>query len=95
MGGADREAGHQVWQSLGVRTTLDAQFRRDLDEWGQHAQLIVTGTVYNNTGGGTDHAPVVQGRDFSGYFHNALGAGRRPTTVNLLHTRALGQSAAS
>lgn len=51
--------------ALGVRAALDAEFGRLLEEWRQQARPDSGGGVHNHISGGTQHGPVLQGRDFS------------------------------
>ncbi|MER5195623.1 hypothetical protein ACWD3J_06360 [Streptomyces sp. NPDC002755] len=54
--------------ALAVRAAADAMFSADLQQWHEHARLVRTGDgeVHNTVSGGTQHGPVIQGRDFSG-----------------------------
>lgn len=54
--------------ALAVRAAVDPEFSVGLREWLQQANLVRTGDgdVHNTISGGTQHGPVVQGRDFSG-----------------------------
>jgi hypothetical protein len=65
---ADPARAHALSTVLAVRAALDAGFRSDLQRWHEQAMLTRTGEgdVTNNIHGGTFHAPVQQGRDFSG-----------------------------
>ncbi|WSK17555.1 hypothetical protein OG717_20480 [Streptomyces celluloflavus] len=62
--------------ALHVRAALDEGFRVRLEEWWHGAQ-VSGGEVHNSISGGTQHGPVVQGRDFSNLtFHMTHGAER-------------------
>jgi hypothetical protein len=65
---ADPARAHALSTALAVRAALDAGFRSDLQQWHEQAKLIGTGAghVTNSIHGGTFHAPVLQGPDFSG-----------------------------
>jgi hypothetical protein len=52
--------------ALGVRAALDSEFKVLLQEWWQNAQAEPVSEVHNSITGGTQHGPVLQGRDFSG-----------------------------
>ena len=58
--------------ALAVRAALDPDFRVGLEQWQQQAQLARTGggAVTNTINGGTQHGPVLQGRDFFGLSFN-------------------------
>ncbi|WP_308381401.1 hypothetical protein [Streptomyces sp. OfavH-34-F] len=51
--------------ALGVRAALDGEFRDLLDAWWREARERTGGEVSNSVSGGTQNAPVLQGRDFS------------------------------
>jgi hypothetical protein len=52
---------------LAARAGADREFRRALEGWwDQASQLWAGGTVSSTISGGTQHGPVLQGRDFSG-----------------------------
>ncbi|MFF0416419.1 hypothetical protein ACFYUY_39065 [Kitasatospora sp. NPDC004745] len=59
---------HALGTALAVRAALDPEFRTGLQQWHDRAKLVRTGDggVANTVSGGTFHAPVQQGRDFSG-----------------------------
>ncbi|MFD9864821.1 hypothetical protein [Streptomyces alboflavus] len=52
---------------LAVRAAVDEDVRARLTAWQEQATLVRTGdgAVTNTVSGGTQHGPVVQGRDFS------------------------------
>jgi hypothetical protein len=54
--------------ALAVRAAVDAEFCSGLHQWHEQAKLVRTGDgdVHNTVSGGTQHGPVLQGRDFSG-----------------------------
>jgi hypothetical protein len=53
---------------LAVRAALDSQFCTGLQQWHEQTRVVPTGDgeVTSTISGGTFHAPVLQGRDFSG-----------------------------
>ncbi|MEU8627217.1 hypothetical protein [Streptomyces sp. NPDC048669] len=61
---ADPVRAQALATALGVRAALDAEFRALLEEWWQQAQSGSGSEVRNNISGGTQNAPVLQGRDF-------------------------------
>jgi hypothetical protein len=54
-------------EALLARSGADEKFRRALEGWWQQAEPIRAslGNVTNTISGGTQHGPVLQGRDFS------------------------------
>ncbi|MEU8703030.1 hypothetical protein AB0C61_36330 [Streptomyces sp. NPDC048680] len=57
--------------ALGVRAAQDDEFRALLEEWWQQARSGSGGDVHTNSiSGGTQNAPLLQGRDFSGLTFN-------------------------
>jgi hypothetical protein len=54
--------------ALAVRAAVDAEFSSGLQQWHEQAKLVRTGDgdVHNTISGGSQHGPVLQGRDFSG-----------------------------
>ncbi|MGI5401781.1 hypothetical protein ACQEVG_20515 [Streptomyces sp. CA-135486] len=62
------ERAHALSTVLAVRSALDPDFGSALSSWAEQARLVQTGEgdVHNEISGGTQHAPVLQGRDFSG-----------------------------
>jgi hypothetical protein len=65
---ADQQQAQALSTALAARAALDADFRTGLEAWQEQAKLMNTGdgTVHNTISGGTQHGPVLQGRDFSG-----------------------------
>jgi hypothetical protein len=59
-------------EALGRRAAQDPSFRASVAQWHQQAQALRTGDgdVSNTISGGTQHGPVLQGRDFSGINFN-------------------------
>lgn len=54
-------------KALVARAEADGEFREALQTWWEQAsQIQVGGDVANTISGGTQHGPVLQGRDFSG-----------------------------
>lgn len=71
--------------ALGVRAALDGEFRQLLEEWQAQMPAASTGEVHNHISGGTQHGPVMQGRDFSSITFDMRPAtpsadGRAPDT---------------
>ncbi|MFF7358584.1 hypothetical protein ACFZA1_39090 [Streptomyces filipinensis] len=64
----DQQQAQALSTALAVRAALDPDFRTGLQAWQEQANLVSTGdgTVHNTISGGTQHGPVLQGRDFSG-----------------------------
>jgi hypothetical protein len=62
----DREKAMALAEALLARSAADPQFRAALDSWWDQAEPIRTGAgdVKNTISGGTQHGPVLQGRDF-------------------------------
>ncbi|WP_331747334.1 hypothetical protein OG365_40285 (plasmid) [Streptomyces sp. NBC_00853] len=65
---ADQVRAQALSTALAVRAVLDTGFRTGLEAWHEQAKLVRTGDgeVNNTVSGGTQHGPVLQGRDFSG-----------------------------
>ncbi|MER7925944.1 AAA family ATPase [Streptomyces sp. NPDC096057] len=63
----DGNRAHALSTALAVRAALDPDFAAALAAWHEQAKLVRTGdgTVNNTISGGSFHAPVLQGRDFS------------------------------
>ncbi|MET8454399.1 hypothetical protein [Streptomyces sp. NPDC005209] len=64
----DAARAHALSTALAVRAAVDAGFSSGLQQWHEQAKLVRTGDgdVHNTISGGTQYAPVLQGRDFSG-----------------------------
>lgn len=60
-------------EALLARADADAAFRRELENWWAQARQVHTGpgSVANTISGGTQHGPVLQGRDFTALTFNA------------------------
>jgi hypothetical protein len=60
-------------QALLARSGSDDEFRRALESWWQQAEPIRAsiGNVTNTISGGTQHGPVLQGRDFNSITFSA------------------------
>ncbi|MFD4571577.1 hypothetical protein ACFWNK_01060 [Streptomyces sp. NPDC058417] len=69
----DAERARALSEALNRRALLDASFGAALTAWHQQARALRTGdgATVNAVSGGTQHGPVVQGRDFSGITFNA------------------------
>ncbi|MFF9521785.1 hypothetical protein [Streptomyces achromogenes] len=75
------EAPHDVARAralsevLGARAEQDPWFLAELTRWHQRARGLETGQgdTSNTISGGTQHGPVLQGRDFSGITFNDPG----------------------
>jgi hypothetical protein len=76
----DVERARALSEALNRRAEQDPTFRADLTQWQQQAHLlrIGDGNAHNAISGGTQHGPVVQGRDFSGITFNTPVQGRPP-----------------
>ena len=63
-------------EALLVRSEADEEFRQSLESWWQQAEPIRAsiGNVANTVSGGTQHGPVLQGRDFSNITFGAAPA---------------------
>ncbi|MEW1642654.1 ATP-binding protein [Streptomyces sp. NPDC091219] len=63
----DGDRAHALSTALAVRAALDPDFATALAAWHEQARLVRTGdgAVNNTISGGSFHAPVLQGRDFS------------------------------
>jgi hypothetical protein len=74
---ADEQKAVALAELLLARATVDGDFRRALEAWWHHAEPIRTNTgdVTNTISGGTQHGPVLQGRDFSNVSLGATPAG--------------------
>jgi hypothetical protein len=72
----DQHNAVNVAEALLARSGADGEFRRALESWWQQAEPIraSVGNVTNSISGGTQHGPVLQGRDFSN-----LSFGASPT----------------
>ena len=64
---ADERHAVALAEVLIARAGADAGFRRALEDWWEQASPIhaCAGNVTNTISGGTQHGPVLQGRDFS------------------------------
>jgi hypothetical protein len=74
---ADRHAAVALAKVLLARSDMDIEFRRALESWWNQSQAIgmSTGNATNIVTGGTQHGPVIQGRDFTG-----INIGAAPVT---------------
>jgi hypothetical protein len=72
----DQQKAVALAQALLARAGADAEFRRALENWWEQAEPIRAsiGNVTNTISGGTQHGPVLQGRDFSNVSFGALPA---------------------
>ena len=63
---ADEQRAVALAEVLVARADIDSEFRDALQAWWEQAsQVRVEGDVTNTVSGGTQHGPVLQGRDFS------------------------------
>ncbi|MFJ9897358.1 hypothetical protein ACIQPR_28915 [Streptomyces sp. NPDC091280] len=76
----DQERAHALSTALAVRCALDSDFRTALEAWYARATLVSVGdgAVRNTISGGTQHGPVLQGRDFSGLTFTAAPPPEEP-----------------
>jgi hypothetical protein len=67
QGPADEKKAVALAEVLLARAGADLDFRGALEAWWEQASLVCanTGNVTNTVSGGTQHGPVLQGRDFS------------------------------
>ena len=70
---ADQGRALAVGEALLARASTDVTFQKELENWWSQAShvRIDQGSVTNTISGGTQHGPVVQGRDFTGLTFNA------------------------
>jgi hypothetical protein len=63
----DRQKAVALAETLLARSGADDEFRAALESWWQQAEPIRASieNVTNTISGGTQHGPVLQGRDFS------------------------------
>ena len=65
-------------EALLARSGADDEFRQALESWWRQAEpiraSINAGNVTNTISGGTQHGPVLQGRDFSNITFGAAPA---------------------
>jgi hypothetical protein len=75
---ADQQRAVALAEVLIARAGADAGFQDALATWWQHAsQVRVGGDVTNTISGGTQHGPVLQGRDFTGLTFGSPAAPAR------------------
>jgi hypothetical protein len=76
----DQQKAVALAETLLAKSSSDDEFRRALESWWQQAEPICVsiGNVTNTISGGTQHGPVLQGRDFSNI---TLGAAPDPPSV--------------
>jgi hypothetical protein len=74
---ADRERALALAEVLLARARADAAFGRALEDWWEQASpvRVLGGNVTNAISGGTQHGPVLQGRDFSNLTFGGAQAG--------------------
>ncbi|GAA4796602.1 hypothetical protein GCM10023220_24400 [Streptomyces ziwulingensis] len=72
------ERARALSEALSRRAAQDAVFGARLTEWGQQAQVLhaAAGDTRNTVSGGTQHGPLLQGRDFSGITFQAPDQGQ-------------------
>jgi hypothetical protein len=63
----DQHKAMALAETLMARSVTDTEFRRALEIWWQQAEPIRAsiGNIANTITGGTQHGPVLQGRDYS------------------------------
>ncbi|MGW1143908.1 hypothetical protein ACWD6I_02360 [Streptomyces sp. NPDC002454] len=68
----DERRAVELADALTARAEHDAEFRELLAQWWDEAREAAGdgGPVHNSVSGGTQHGPVVQGRDFSAITFN-------------------------
>lgn len=69
----DRARARLLSEALTRRAQQDPAFRAALEQWNRQAQALRAGDgeTANTINGGTQHGPVLQGRDFSGITFNS------------------------
>lgn len=74
----DQQNAMALAEALLARSEADEEFRRALESWWQQAEPIRAnlsiGNVTNTISGGTQHGPVLQGRDFGNISFGAVPA---------------------
>jgi hypothetical protein len=70
---ADQPRAVALAEALLARAGADGAFRQELESWWARASQVRTGeaNVTNVISGGTQHGPVLQGRDFTGLTFGA------------------------
>jgi hypothetical protein len=64
---ADESGAAALAEVLDARAAVDSEFAAALASWWELAREVkVSGNVTNTISGGTQHGPVLQGRDFTG-----------------------------
>ena len=73
---SDQHKAVAVAEALLARSGADEEFRQALESWWEQARPIRAniGNVVNTISGGTQHGPVLQGRDFSSITFGAAPA---------------------
>jgi len=76
----DQQNAIALAQVLLDRAGGDTGFEKALQKWWEEAQPVreKTGSVANTISGGTQHGPVLQGRDFNGLTFGATAAPPAP-----------------
>ena len=69
---SDEHRAVALGEAILARTGVDAAFRREFDSWWVQASQVHSGQgdVTNTISGGTQHGPVLQGRDFNDLTFN-------------------------
>ena len=77
---ADRARALELANVLVARADADADFATGLQGWLEQAQQVTAavGNVTNTISGGTQHGPVIQGRDFGNLTFN-MGTPNKPS----------------
>jgi hypothetical protein len=77
---ADRGRALELANRLVARAGADADFATELRSWLDQAQQVTAaiGNVTNTISGGTQHGPVIQGRDFGNLTFN-MGPPNKPS----------------
>lgn len=72
----DRQKALRLAEALLARSEADAEFGQGLRNWWVQAEPLrdSAGDVTNTISGGTQHGPVLQGRDFTGLTFGATPA---------------------
>jgi hypothetical protein len=72
----DQQKAVVLAERLLARAAADAEFDQALKDWWERAEPIrarIDATVTNTISGGTQHGPVLQGRDFTGITFGVTG----------------------
>lgn len=79
----DKDLALALAHALVARADADAEFGRALGQWWEQTSQVRTGegSVTNVISGGTQHGPVLQGRDFTGLTFGSASPPSPPATA--------------